>query len=764
MRVLLIFIITLVCSASVSARTLAGLVYSDSTNTVVADAVCILYEGDKELSRTATGEDGIFRLQTDSEAALAVEIDKPGFSGTVVVVEAGSKNQDLGYIALSEASTLDELEVKGTEVVHSKGRTIVYPSEADLKASSTTLSLLQKLPLAGLFADPINRSLTVRNGAPMILINGIPATMSDVNSLKPGDIAKIEYSYITPARYADKGKNGFLSITLKEREDGGQVYLWGRSAVNTAFLDANLQASYHQGPSQFTLQYSPSWRNYQDAYDYSSMQYIGDDFKVDIEQHDRNPFNYHMHGVSLKYDFAPSERTVFSARFSATPTSSSNRIMGTMSDNILGEYDMRSRNSSRDFTPSLDMFLRHDFNAKNSLEVQVVGTLSSSDYRRDNNYNLNSDDDLQYINDINNRRRSLISEVSYVHNFDQSTSLSGGVQNSVSHNTNEYLGQNFKPVLTDNNNYIYARFAKQINRVYLTAASGAKMLWSRNNNIRRHYIRNMSSANITWYPNQKWTFEGVFSYSPSLPSLSALTNHEVQVSPYLWSNGNPDLKTSENFFYSIAGIYQHRKFSVVLQAAYNNIKNGVFNDVVYMGGGKFMSQSVNADKYTGMQGSLMLRVSDIYGFGANASIDLTRYDSRVGNWDYHLTSLFGRLNLWWNKGPWTISYYRKFPGKTLFGYNVSKQENGDALQVEFRPDKHWTLSAGWWYMFDKKGTRYPSWSHSPVNPAVNDRYIKDNGNMVCLSAIYTADFGALFKRNIRRSLNNNDSNNSLLKN
>ncbi len=716
------------------------------------------------MSRTATGEDGIFRLQTDSEAALAVEIDKPGFSGTVVVVEAGSKNQDLGYIALSEASTLDELEVKGTEVVHSKGRTIVYPSEADLKASSTTLSLLQKLPLAGLFADPVNRTLSVRGGTPMILINGIPATMSDVNSLKPGDIAKIEYSYITPARYADKGKNGFLSITLKEREDGGQVYLWGRSAVNTAFLDANLQASYHQGPSQFTLQYSPSWRNYQDAYDYSSMQYIGDDFKVDIEQHDRNPFNYHMHGVSLKYDFAPSERTVFSARFSATPTSSSNRIMGTMSDNILGEYDMKSRNSSRDFTPSLDMFLRHDFNAKNSLEVQVVGTLSSSDYRRDNNYNLNSDDDLQYINDINNRRRSLISEVSYVHNFDQSTSLSGGVQNSVSHNTNEYLGQNFKPVLTDNNNYIYARFAKQINRVYLTAASGAKMLWSRNNNIRRHYIRNMSSANITWYPNQKWTFEGVFSYSPSLPSLSALTNHEVQVSPYLWSNGNPDLKTSENFFYSIAGIYQHRKFSVVLQAAYNNIKNGVFNDVVYMGGGKFMSQSVNADKYTGMQGSLMLRVSDIYGFGANASIDLTRYDSRVGNWDYHLTSLFGRLNLWWNKGPWTISYYRKFPGKTLFGYNVSKQENGDALQVEFRPDKHWTLSAGWWYMFDKKGTRYPSWSHSPVNPAVNDRYIKDNGNMVCLSAIYTADFGALFKRNIRRSLNNNDSNNSLLKN
>ena len=143
-----------------------------------------------------------------------------------------------------------------------------------------------------------------------------------------------------------------------------------------------------------------------------------------------------------------------------------------------------------------------------------MGTLSSADYRRDNSYLGTDDGDLQYINNINNRRRSLISEVSYVHNFDQSTSLSGGVQNSVSHNTNEYLGQNFKPVLTDNNNYIYARFAKQINRVYLTAASGAKMLWSRNNNIRRHYIRNMSSANITSVPESEMDIRGCIQLQP----------------------------------------------------------------------------------------------------------------------------------------------------------------------------------------------------------------------------------------------------------
>lgn len=36
--------------------------------------------------------------------------------------------------------------------------------------------------------------------------------------------------------------------------------------------------------------------------------------------------------------------------------------------------------------------------------------------------------------------------------------------------------------------------------------------------------------------------------------------------------------------------------------------------------------------------------------------------------------------------------------------------------------------------------------------------------MVTLSATYTTDFGALFKRNTRRSLNNSDYNNAVLKN
>ncbi|MDE6402910.1 MAG: hypothetical protein K2K86_03775, partial [Muribaculaceae bacterium] len=356
-----------------------------------------------------------------------------------IIIESGSKNLNLGTIYLDEGVALNEVTVTSNSVIKSKGRTIIYPSSSDIKSSATSISLFQKLPLAGLQANPITRSITVDGGTPVILINGVPSSIDDVNALQPKDIEKIEYSRFTPARYADSGNSGFINITLKKRNDGGQVYAWGRSAVNTAFVDANISASYHQGASQFTMQYRPSWRNYQQVYDNTTESYIGDDFVVDLEEHDRNPFNYHYHQLNLKYDFSPNAKTLFSATFSAMPMSNKSRSIARTIDSELGTYDNNNLATSNDFTPSLDLFLRQDFNDRNTLEVQVVGTLSSSDYRRDNNYVFSDGSESSYIMNVDSRRRSLISEISYIHTFSEKTSLSAGFQNTVSRSTNTYL-------------------------------------------------------------------------------------------------------------------------------------------------------------------------------------------------------------------------------------------------------------------------------------------------------------------------------------
>ena len=279
---------------------------------------------------------------------------------------------------------------------------------------------------------------------------------------------------------------------------------------------------------------------------------------------------------------------------------------------------------------------------------------------------------------------------------------------------------------------------------------------------RRHFIRNISSVQVSWNINQQWALEGFFRYSPSIPSLSALTDYPQQTSPYLISNGNPDLKVAENFVYRVSADYSYKKFQASFLSAYATTNKSVISDVTYLGDGLFLSQSVNARYSRVFQNELSLRLSDIHGFGVNLSMSLTHYRTAGQNWSHRLTSFDGYLSVWWNKGPYTIAYWRKLPGKYLSGHYVGKEENGDALQFEWQPDKHWTVGASWMYMFDRKGTRYPAWDYSSVNPSYRERYIKNNSNMVVLSVSYSADFGSIF-RTARRSLNNTDNSTSLLK-
>lgn len=748
---------------SASAAKIRGTVLSETDSTAVVGAICRLMDAETLLRATQTEENGGFSLETSTGKTLKLIVSMTGYKPTEVVLKTMGKDISLGDIYLSGDATLGEVTVSSRAIMDSKGRTIVFPTDSEVKASPTSISLFQKLPLAGLLANPVNRSLSVDGGTPMILINGVPSTITDVLALKPKEISRIEYSRLTPARYADRNVTGLISITLKKRDDGGSVYLYGRSAVNTAFVDASVSTSYHQGPSQFKINYVPSWRNYQSVYDFTKGAYIAPDFKVDLDESDRSPFDYFTNNISLKYIYSPQESTVFSAALNLDTSTNHRRVIQKTSDSQLGDYDSRGKSRGAEKTPALDLYFRRDFNEKNSLELQVVGTLGFDEYRRANEYFFADGSEQSYLNDIDSHRRSLISEVSYIHSFSDNSSLSGGYQNTLSHSSNTYLDSGHKAILTENNNYVYARFSQRIKRVFFALSTGAKLYWVKNDLNRRDFIRNISLVQASWNVSQSVNLQGAFSYSPNIPGLSALTDHPQQSTPYLVVNGNPSLKVAENFIYQLMASYSHKYFYVSATGTYMTTDNATFSDVTYLGDGQFLSQSVNSKRSQSVSGRLYFRLNEIKGFGASLSLGYSHYESAGKGWDHSLDSFSGSVYCWWTKDKFTLSYWRSFPGKSLRGHMVSKGENGDEISLVFRPNKHWAVEASWMYMFHRRGTEYPAWNYSPVNPSYRDRYIRDNGNMVTLSVTYDADFGSIF-RTSRRNLNNTDNGSSILKN
>jgi hypothetical protein len=148
---LILFAALLAGCGSISARDIRGLVLADNDSSAVVGALCELKVNSSVVAKAVTDNDGSFAIDDNSKANANLVVSMTGYSNTEIFIPAGSKNIDLGTIYINNNVTLDELTVTAQQVMQGKeGRTIVIPSNADVKASSTALSLFDKLPLPGL--------------------------------------------------------------------------------------------------------------------------------------------------------------------------------------------------------------------------------------------------------------------------------------------------------------------------------------------------------------------------------------------------------------------------------------------------------------------------------------------------------------------------------------------------------------------------------------------------------------------------------------
>lgn len=109
---------------------------------VVGASVLLLAPTDSAmLTYGITDADGNFTIPCDRRKVLA-EISCIGYQTSYHTFSTF----DVGSITIREQTVkLDEVNVSSSSIMESKGMTIVYPTASDVRSSSTSISLLQKL-------------------------------------------------------------------------------------------------------------------------------------------------------------------------------------------------------------------------------------------------------------------------------------------------------------------------------------------------------------------------------------------------------------------------------------------------------------------------------------------------------------------------------------------------------------------------------------------------------------------------------------------
>lgn len=702
-----------------------------------------------------TNQNGDFVIPTNAKTVL-LKTRCIGYMPYSKIYNVGN----IGTIYIhSNAKLLKEVLIEQKHYYFDGDKIVTHPTATQIKHSADLYSLLGQQPFPGLFVDEINRSIKVFNGSPIILVNGIKRSVSELISINPKNIAKFEYSTNIPIKYLDSGASGIIYVYLKQPKDGGTFYADFSGAPTTGFINADAGTSYNQGKSEFTLDYSFNWRDYDKREVDIKESYIGDDFRVDINKDGKDsPMDYNQHSIIAGYTYRHDKTLTFTAKLRNYIWTNHNKEYSDVIDSYFGNYSQTVSNQGHRYAPSLDLFVKKEWDNGQSFEAQVVGSLSDSESSRNLNNDFSNGKSEIYMSDVSSFHKSLISEISYSKQFSKKTQLSAGYQNSLSQTSNNYILNEAKTTLSSNNNYIYAGLTQRIGKSVFNIGSGLKMIWMESEDNKRNFTRNLTYLSFGLPINQKFQLNLSGRYTPSIPSLSELTDVKQEYDGYLVTNGNNNLKCSEDLFGRLQGYFSHKKFSMAIGAEYLYILNPRYQNVTYLGNGKFISQSDNFNNYKRFGLYTNVALTEI--FNKHLSFNIyCLYNHMVSSddaWRYSLDGFTTQLSVNAYFGDWIIRAYYKIPDKYLFGDEKRKNENWSTLTIGYRPNKQWYLSLTGNLLFHSAGTEYPNWRLSQTNPRYTYVSIENNANMITFTARYNISFGRIFGKT-KRSLNNSDS-------
>lgn len=737
---------------------ITGRLVDDEGNPIAfANVVLKNIQSDKQLKGTTTDSLGAFSIECGSETYNLVA-SCVGYERLNVRCEAG----DLGMLAMNRLQ-LKEVVVTAERITEKVDRYVVLPKKEEAEAAGRTLVLLDMLKLPGLRVDVALQRITVDGGTAILQINGKEVPLSRLSNLKAEHIKRVEYSNNPGTRYLDRGASGIINIILKEREDGGSIVAQGQTAFNTGFVNGYLQGSYHKGRSEFALEYSLGYRNYDDVPYKLEDKYFDATRMVTRTQQTNMPFWYINHNLNAEYTYQHDDSTMFVASVQDdffTKTLSATGAMTETDRGVTTQQTMQQASYSKDNMPTIDLFFTHKLPNKQKVELNLVGTYSVNQYDNTLTYSSGT-----YATNIDGHGYALSGEGVYSKEFEK-VDFRIGIQYQHNFAENEYILSNATTSMTKDNAYLYTEIQGAIgNNVGYSLGTGAKLLSVTDGMQSRQYLRNLSTARLQWRISNQWSLTATSQFVPVLPSLSSMSPIFQQTDDVEGQTGNPSLTPGEQlsnrlmlryvnpkgWYAIVSGGSMHQFDPIVSTYTYDPVRN------------LFVLTSHNAELWQCLYGFGQVGVQGLWNH-LNLSVDGTyAYYTSDGVGFSHTKDNFtaaANAQFYW-KSLVAGANFTILPQWSLYGEEFSMSEMAQTIYVQYRWRSLQAMLA-WYCPFNPNGFRYETIGLSAIHPYHYTNWTADNGNMIVLGLTWQMNFGKQYHKG-EKTLQNNGYDNGMVK-
>ncbi|MDR2691118.1 MAG: TonB-dependent receptor [Dysgonamonadaceae bacterium] len=737
---------------------LSGSIINSNTLQPVEGAIVNLLTSDSSLVNNVLSKaDGSFVIKQVQSGNYFLEITHVGLETKTVQISNLSENIDLGKIEMFEKTLeLEEVSVTANSNLTKIDRQIIFPTATQLNTSFSGLDVLSKIMLPRLIVNTTMN--TIRSLSPkgvQIRINDVKSTTEDLLSIQPKDIVRIEYIDMPGVRYGEVSE--VINIITRRRERGGVVGTNLIQALTTNYSNDYVYAKINHKESEFGIAYNFIYNNHADTYSTNNQSFLlkdGTEYnirKVGV----KSPSESMQHNMAFTYNWTRENKTIFNLllrnRYYFPESSAVQHIFE--GENLSGSLS-NFKSTTKSHTPSLDLYLFHQLDNRQSITVNTVGTLINTDYRRNYREYVYPDEvlDSHYEYTVDGKKYSSISEAIYEYKIKNNLIFSSGIQHTQGYTKNVYTNQDDSETVNDMHNsetYLYSQIQGKVNKFGYQFGAGLSRQYFKEGAAKYTFYTFRPSLSLSYFFTDRLSLRYQFYITPLLPSLSNLSDVRQQQNKYEVWEGNPHLKPYRAYANNLTYGLNFKRINVQLSGYYQLSKNPIMSvsvrrideeDAFY-----FVYGIENQKSYQHLQTRLFTRIEVIKDrLYLSAWSGVNRYINQGNEYVHTYTGYFGGIQLEGNYKNWILSANLDSDLKYLFAETLYCNSKSANVGIKY---KHKDLQAGIAVMNPFLPNGSPSGSNylSSTVKKEDRSYSRDYGNMVTLSLSWDFSFGRKYK-------------------
>ena len=760
--------IMLICMLLVQGMAMAsnrinGRVVDDNdASPLIAATVVLSDEAGKQVMGVTTDTNGRFELKEVVTGDYTLRCSFIGYETFTMTLKQLERDTNLGEIRLKPASEiLDEVTVKGERVIQKIGRQLVMPTQAQKKAATHGVSLLQHLQIPGLSVNAIEKTIATHYGeAVQLRINGVEVTQAEVIAIRPEDVIRVEVHEQPELRY------GFVAAVVdyivRRRESGGNVSTDLTNTISPlGFGNYQVSGKYHDGKSSFTALMQWSHRDLEWNRENEETFYYAENVLTNCETVAApNRIKYDYLNTSLNYHYTNGEKSMLNIAFRTDvkdiPYGFTDRNTILHQEDKI--YEVKDREQSVTHIPSLNVYYQLNLKNNQHLYFDVVGTYLNSNNQRTYSMTEIGRTPVEISSKTEGDKYSIIGEAIYERPLGKGK-FTTGMKHAQATMDNVYDGDaQTKVSMNTAETSFFAEYQSKFGKLNYTLGLGA---------MRTSYEQgNASQEKYFFRPtlNLSYSLGKVFlRYNASLsgyaPSLSALSDVEQGMDAYQVRRGNPDLKSATYFTNRLSASYRNRWMNVDMSARYSYDDKPIMEETLYEGGMFIRTY----DNQKGLHRLMCQTSIQIRPFKEYLSINLNPFFNRYisqGNAYIHTHSNWGFrgsiVGMW---GAWVFMADMNTSYHDLEGETITKGEAIHSIALGYNKEK-WAIQA---MVMNPFTDDYHQERENLSKRAPNKQlaFSKDFTRMVMLNVSFNLSFGKQ-KQTARKRMENCDTDAGIL--